>query len=603
MRSPHGVMTTRDVAGVLGVSVARVNQLVAEGKLPPPTELGPRAYVWQPADVDALRLAGEGQAVTFSSALVASAQQPLVRRYDVFMDYPTASDLSRAHIRVWEGPAAEGQRIVVLVGALEDHPVGIVNFIADIADLVDAVLLEGRGGHAIWFDYFPNAFRMDDDHQVDNVILTVTSSRSESKGISLRTRRTSAASPDRGFTRPGWSRASIAEVERVIGLPVECYPVGAYTESTIERWQRAGRQIAVEHDEAQLRPLLEALAFMDNVPATDGHARLASETCPELAQEVRLRLQVMEARVWEDGTRPPTYHVVERPWPQLFAARLVPLTLSPRDEERLQHYPDHTPWPWSPEEFGRRRKLRAELRTWLIDCGEYGDKPEPSVHQAVEWAAGSLAYWLNVADPTFRESDHPDSAPRSFDVVGECDRHYLASVRWNATTRDSPTHRELRAKFSSDVQSRLEFGLDPWLRLVARDTGNERSRKRFAVDWPLRPPGSIPDEALIVADGGLGSRPVYIQLPDGKLDPLPRQPDPIANDWNFGYGGGGPGSLESAILRTIHLADGVPIEDLPHAWVDDQVCHSDKAHLRISVRDLRRRVRLDRPSRSTEESE
>ena len=103
----------------------------------------------------------------------------------------------------------------------------------------------------------------------------------------------------------------------------------------------------------------------------------------------------------------------------------------------------------------------------------------------------------------------------------------------------------------------------------------------------------VPDEAYIVANGGGGDRAVYIELPDGQLDLLPRLPNPWTGrqwtGWNFGYDGTGPAHLERAISRTFEFVDEIDRDQFPSNWVYQQVCHSDKTHLRISVRDIRAR--------------
>jgi hypothetical protein len=79
---------------------------------------------------------------------------------------------------------------------------------------------------------------------------------------------------------------------------------------------------------------------------------------------------------------------------------------------------------------------------------------------------------------------------------------------------------------------------------------------------------------------------MYIELPEGQLDLLPAHPAPFLDGWNFGYDGGGP----FALVTAIELVDGVEAERLPSAWIGDQVNHADQGRLRIGVAELRRRI-------------
>lgn len=598
MSLDRDVLATQQVADLLGVSAARVRQLVEEGKLPPPTQLGPRAHVWRRADVEVLLPGRPGEEVTRLSTLLTSAAAPLIRRHDLVLDFPAASSVERAHVRVFEGDAEEGRRTVVVLGGLVDTG-GLANHVERIAEIVDARLLSGRGPSATWFTYTPGSAFIG-WHEITNVVfrsrLGPTSRPVQRVLVGLRRRpqRPDACEESFVFEHPSWHAENVAEVERVIGQPLECFPPSAYTEGVIGRWQRAGRVVEVDTDPECIGTLLSALARLEHVPADDPYRGAAHQACETLAHEVCLRLEYRETSHWDDGTEPPYGRTPDRYWPGTFAARLVPLTMSALDQERVNRYHRDTDWPWSADELGRHKDLLGQVRSWQVDVGPYGDPGHQDVglHTALSETSSLLAHWIGVADPASVEDDYPDKRPRGpFDVVGPHDKRYLETVHWTPQFAELPVHRMLREKFWPERRPHVRFGVDPWERVVAYDGGDAPAV--FAVDWPLRPhdrPDPIPDEAFIVGDGEGGSRPVYIELPDGQLDPLPRQPSLVANDWNFGYGGGGPGALVFAILRTFESVDGVDFEQLPERWVDDQVCYSSKDELRISVRDLRRRI-------------
>jgi len=56
-----------------------------------------------------------------------------------------------------------------------------------------------------------------------------------------------------------WRDYGVAEIERVVGAAVECFPERAYTKSIIEQWQRTHRVVQVRDDRFGLNELLRAL--------------------------------------------------------------------------------------------------------------------------------------------------------------------------------------------------------------------------------------------------------------------------------------------------------------------------------------------------------
>jgi hypothetical protein len=467
----------------------------------------------------------------------------------------------------------------------------IVNRIEDLATTIDYRLLGGRGATAVWFDYLHDYDSK--QHRFSNIVMK----NSRHPWIDRFSRRFRIKNlPDREhYIDPQWRPISVAEIERITGGPVELYPKLAYTESTIEEWKKgAGEMVDVAHDPTRIRKFLDSIALIEDVAPTEPYAAIAPNACIVLADEITMRSDDLDRRHWDDGTDPDWSKQV-RDRPRLFAARLVRTNLTQRDKERIARYPDNSTWPWSPEEFSRRTRLLAQLRSWAVDIGELGDRPDPGLCAAVECSLDVLHYWISAVNQDFVDEDYPDRRVcGAFEVAGDYDHWYLRSIHWQQGAEETTIHRKLRTKFGQECRGHIRFGKDPWRRLVAFDQGNKRAcgSARFAVDWPQRPPvDGIPDEAYIVAaEHGAGDRPVYIELPDRRLDLLPRPPDSWS-EWNFGYGGTGPGHLKWAISRTFELVDGIDRDHFPEDWVERQVYHSDKAHFRISVREIRARYK------------
>lgn len=444
-----------------------------------------------------------------AAADLAAPLAPLERVVDEVVEHSFNGGSSVAHIRIWRGPAPEGERVVVLVGELRDG-VGITMFIEDIADIVHQRFIE-RPETAVWFDYHTAGDPGLHKHEVNRIRFHWSQD-----GVGL-PRRTWTASG------PWWRSTSVAEVERLVGVLVECYPRHAYTSATVKRWRREGGQLDVVYDTVGLGGAISALRCLDAVDVDDETATTAADARRLLATEVREQLDRLQRGPWEDGT---TTRGSETGWPRCFAARNVPPSLSPDDEALLRRYPDPFNWgPWSEVAARDLRPLLGRLQVWRDETGEHADHPDPAVHDAVTRAHRLVRRSIRSRDPEGAAQDFPDTQVRLCAVEGPWDRRYLATVHREANGGDTPRRRALRAQFSGRVQNGLVFGTDPWQHLVAYHGGSGWSPEAFAVEWPLRLASDpVPDDAELVADGAGGDRPVYISLPDGRMALLPADP-------------------------------------------------------------------------------
>lgn len=618
MVSTHDFVTAQEAADILGVSAARVRQLPDEGKLPQPVRFGPKASVWMRADVEQLANLGTGEReYTAVSELMSPASTPLLRSFEGIVDFPGnwGSTTYQVHVRIWRGRAPEGERDVVVLGALSDRPDLVRVNLPTIAAIVDANYLDGRARSATWILYHsgPRGSGFLAGQDFENVIFEVpTTSRDqvefptsprdqvESRATEKwRLNRLFSRSKDQRsvvaaremlpFSRPRFRRSDIAEVERVIGERVECYPAPAYTEATITRYLRGQRrQIEVEDDRTSEGSLMTALARLESVPMSDPFSHVARRACPVLADEIHQRTEMQEglsaSEPWWDGTTPESGARPEV-WPTLFAARLVPVRRGNAQERMLSQYPIDREWPWSADRVQRELDLLRDLHLWLDDVDKYGDHPAEDLEHAVRRAIEVVRHWLKIADFDAVEAIiHPTHAARIFGVVGDCDRKYLQAVRWRPAAMQVRGERAIVGELDADD---LRYGTDVDNNVVVHSP----SRATFGVYWPIVVPAQpYPAGSFIVADGEEGSRPVYVETPDGTLRPLPSLPAMGGSEWNFGYSGGGPSTLTSAIERTVALTESAERSTIPHAWIDDQVCYSSEDSLRISVDELRKRL-------------
>lgn len=314
----------------------------------------------------------------------AAVKPPLDRVTDECIDFRG----SRVHIRIWEGRADEGDRLVVVLDALHDRPKFTVNLVEDLATVVDHRFLDGRGGAATWFDYYVR----DGEHHITNIVLETVAPPWPWPwlGRLCGRARKRHVDPSR-FRNPTWGPTGISGLERAVGAKVECYPEQAYTEATVVEWQRrAGEQVEVEHDIADLRKLLACIARLEDVAPNDPRAALAGAACAELADEIVERRSMEAGMTWHDETASDRSGK-RSGWPQLFAARLVRPRLGTRDEDRVtRHHLDHD-WPWPPAELARRRELLGRLLDWGDGVGKYGDHPDQGLCAAITRAGVSFA--------------------------------------------------------------------------------------------------------------------------------------------------------------------------------------------------------------------
>src|SRR4051794_13177517 len=109
---------------LLGVTPMRVRQMVTEGVLPRPIELGNRLGVWHYADVSAVKAARAGLPASRPLGLLGKPERPLEVYHDAVLVVPglRVDPLGPVHVRVWAGPTPQGRRVVVLLGQMLRGP-------------------------------------------------------------------------------------------------------------------------------------------------------------------------------------------------------------------------------------------------------------------------------------------------------------------------------------------------------------------------------------------------------------------------------------------------------------------------------------------------
>lgn len=602
LRGRSDLLAAQQAAAYLNVSTTRLRDMVAEGKLNPIRV--DRFSVYPRAELERYALTRAGGRATPVGDLLDAPPQPLERRLDQVIRISQPYDAAHAaHVRIFKGPASDGSaRTVVVIGGVTDELSMIIARWEQIVASVDAEFLQGEGINAVWF---AQEWTDLDGIEINNVVMMRRPRPVTAVRRFLTGRRPDPADEKDFDDEPNFWSTSVEEIERIIGGPLEIYPRPAYTERSIRRWQMLGHQIDVEDDRAGIRPLLTALEKFDG-----SNALRAQEACQELAREVVVLSDEMDRLPWNDGTSP-RFEGQKASWPKHFAARLIKPQLSSHQQKLIARHDKGESWPWTAEYLADYQQRMLDLRDWREQVDEFAEAPDRDLAEALSVVIGVMAHWIGVArhtqpadtdaelKPGPPEDPYPGSTPRLFTTGGDYDRRYLSTITWESGHEPvNREHRRIAAELGSmyrDHPEQWRFGVDRFDHAVAhREPTDDLRDDWLAVCWPhTTPQRLVLDGAIIVADGAgpgrAGARPAYIQYPDQALDLLPsRRNDP---GWSFGYGGGSPGRLCSAITDLIQRVDKVRRDDIPESWIDDAVHHSDPAQLNIAVDDIRRRIK------------
>lgn len=590
-----GLVTAQDAAEILGCSPQRVKQLVQEGRLAAPVEFGPRSHLYRRSHVEYVRDVLQGAALTPLSSLLPDAwNSPLRRTVDVVVPAPRSwSDETSLHIRVWEGMVDGAPRLVVLLAGPSGASVGHPDL---TASWVDREVLGGRGRDAVWMLLIPREDRYTPPVLTNIVLGSRNSARSAKPSPFVRMFRREREEPLSDAWEPDqeqWHECdSVAELDRVVGEYVEHFPGETYTEANIEAWHRRRRSpIPVVDDPNELRPIADALHVVARMPASrPAAAALAGKV---LARALRGRLAIDA-----DPSRTTWIDRLERTAIDLDANhRAVAMTrceLTEGDQRVLDSF--STPVPDS-----ESVSALAELRDWMESVDEYADEQDRD-----QSLCSALAQAVDFLERDARRAGievpvYPERIVFSHGVPGDFTRAYLDQVAWQPSSAKLTRRHRMLAR---QARGRAMFGEDLDGNLVAAWPSEEipaggrlsavlSSKDRIAIEWPTVPTSSmLPPGSAIVADDEIGDLPVFVRFADGTLRLLPRRADRRHGGWNFGYGGGGPATLENAILHAFRVADGLADEQLIEVreFVDAQITHPGQRTLRILVDEIRKRV-------------
>lgn len=618
---PGGWLSATQVAKALKVTPSRVFQLVRSGQLPAPRhEEGGR--FWHQADVDALEAVRAGHSLSRRGEGLAPAPQRLRRVFDGPVEYTPwrAHGPNQVHARVWDGAAAEGRRVVALIGVMS----GAYGRHEDSAMAIARQVLEVPAQEVVWFVHRPGR-RFEEGFE--NLVFIW---RDDDAGVQAMDRDADAPPSNFSFAPAGW-----ADLEALVGEPVECYQDVGYTEATIRAWQRRRETLDVVHDTVGLRRRMDAIDVLDRRCDDEDHHDDAVAGATLLAEQLREMLDEIDRVPGEDGTEtrpgePPRSWATRRVGPTPNATEMVLLGRYPgpfTTPEPGEAPMPATTWTMPPTSLAATEQSRFagmialldRIQAWRDDVDDAAFRPDPALVAALDSVERALGWECRLLHHRADRRDVPAPPPRTetriYPMVGPTDEAFLAGLTRLGPDDPLPAgpgapaarQRRLETRLALDAAlyrvdaDQAWFGLDPHGHLVAfaparepdptsRGRGERGEQGVIVAEWPLRPPHDpIPDDAEIVADGAVGDRPVYLRWPSGALTPWPGGPrGGVPNMWNFGPDGGI--GLAGDILEVLAAADRTTTDALPGRWVNDRIDHSHPDLLRLRIGDIRSRI-------------
>lgn len=543
------LLTAEQVADALGITGARVRQLVVENKLPAPTGYGPKANLWQRSELEAYRVrlaAGKGR-VTGQASLLADATDPLRRTRDAVFK-PLANRDFHAHVRVWEGAAPEGFRRVVVVSRPVDNGYPDA-FIEEIVASVDKEFLNGKGSSAVWFEAYMNPYY---GHPFELSNLVMSHGRVD--------RRAFHRSP---YSDPIWIGEDLNDLDRMTGTRVEWWPPRGYTLDSIARWQRDGGQITVVDDRYNLLKLAAAVEILRRVNPSSPEYDVVHGILRAIAPEMSFR-DAAPTSDWNNGTATSDESVK---WPATMAARLVPARLDEEQRDLMKNV-------LAGDLTADADQVLEDVRLWLQRVDEFGG-PDADGN-----LAGALITVIATLDPELSLDPWLDGAvPRRFQIIGDTDRRFLDSLTWITGPDIDRVRRRLHRELGDRAQ--VTYATLPGSKVqVARMV----DRDEFAIMWPAAGPWDVTEDTFFVGDLSEGDRPVYLER-DGAIVGLVNLSPHHFRDWIWGYRGGVDG-LAGAIIH--HIRDSLPDADVDSDFVENALTHSRTIALRLHTRDLLR---------------
>jgi hypothetical protein len=619
-----------ETAKRLGLTSERVRQLARASQMPPPAGKLGRQDVWRWRDIASWAAAtGRLDPAQAKGRQAVRAWLPgQVRRRKVLdaVEPWGPSRRGRLHVRIWQPVERPEEPAVVLLGNLEDEPLGsVTNRFQEAAMEIAVRHLGQRAIEAQFYDHWSGGVEpVPTFHQV---VFTV---RRPGRSLgALAGPRDEAARQARAvggvLSQPEWREATRQEIEGLVGEPVQVWAAGTYTSELVRAAAASpDRRIGAVWDPGRARDAEQAIRLAAEQPpspvvgatvaaalarhALDAAAaaaeRVASQpadapvwlVAPELSDPASLRARAGAAPLDNAGVL----------WQAITWVRTRLRDIDPEQRRmlvpavaegwaRLHWTEAHVPEPVDPRDGAVGPML---LPADILDASS--EARLPTAAESLRTAELALLRLLDSQFPDTVAWDAPRLRPAGpYSEAGPVAQQYLSQVRWHtdASPADEQALVRLAATLGQGTDTRT--GRDRAGNLVMRD---ER-RRRFAVEWPAGA-GALPPlhQATVQADPSRqqGAQPVFVRTSDGSLLPLPARPGwRPSHQYLWGYPGEGPRNLAEALADLLAAAGGRADAAFAEAAATVSWQHVQQAEPAWSVDDLveQAETRAGRPRR------
>lgn len=569
-----------DAARRLGLTPERVRQLAKASRLPPAVGRIGRQDVWRWRDVAAWAAATgrlpEAEAGGRQPVRAWLPGSPGARRKVVDAVETWGDRGSVVHVRIWDAAQDPDEPPVVVLGNLDDNSANsVTNRFEDVAMEVGARHLGPRTRVAQFYDHWATgAAQGGQFHHVSFTVATDTV-RPRHRRFVRPSRPDPALAIGGRLCDPQWRATGREEVERLTGETVDVYLPGTYTTAMLDAVAHDPEQrVGAVWDPARSRDAVAAIRIIGASPqhaviraalvryAIDGAAH-AIEAVTGQATDAPVWLVAPDlpdaGRLAEDADDE-SLEDHHRLWRALTSVR-AQLRRVHSDERRML-VPSVVPgWArihWSEAGVDEPEDRRdGALGPIVLPEDLLGDvtQAEPlALVDALRLAETALVAALSTSGGAHDPWDVPAariSGP--FPSGTPTARRYLNQVTWkDPDVHDPDRSTRLRAALRRGGSAAVE-GVDADGNLVAW-SGDGRM---FALEWPTGT-RRRPDElvrATVRADPSRhsGAVPVFLDLQDGTVVPLPSSPAVRpAHEYTWGYAGTGPSNLANAVLMAVH---------------------------------------------------
>lgn len=614
-----------DAATRLGLTSERIRQLAKAGELPAPAGRIGRQDVWRWQELlDWAVAQGRLDASAGGQRQRVRAWAPGIgqrrRVVDEVMDWDDGR--SHAHVRIWEAAHDATEPAIVVLGNLEDsRGLSATNGIEDVAMLVAARHLGPSGLQAQYYDHWSRS--AGDSPSFKHVTFTIASADSGRTGRGRGVDRATAQALGGVLVDPSWRATTTQEIQRLVGETVEVYNAGTYTAAMVRAVQHAGEDgedgvdAVWDPDDAltaagayqwlsgasgdrppgPLTGVRKAALLLLALQAVHGVEEAAADLAwqdPEAP--VRLHLPALpraaELRRVAEGARRAVSH--EDAWAVVSAAR-ERLADSDAEERRVlvsARGGGFARLAWWESAIAEPRDDRQGMCGPIVTEADLiterladHEATEPVLLRALERAA---LRFLEHECRALEQWDVPTVRPAGpFPATAPTARRYLDAVVWRPCDAGDE-HREQRlirlfdtvaGRHRRNRRSEPKTGFDAAGRMVVISADG----RRFSLEWPVGAGRDLVEQrdglvdAIVKADvdRGGGAQPVWVELADGAIIPLPSHAGwSPAHDYTWGYSGTGPANLAAAISGLVLLAlddpERLDLDDLSAA-VHDKV--------------------------------